>query len=63
MTADQVYHRGVQLFRRLIAPHKCGEDLEFSILKGWVSYIIPKRARVALDVRTIENVADLLGAL
>ena len=63
MTADQVYHRGVQLFRRLIAPNKCAEELEFSILKCWVSNIIPKRARAALDARTVESVPDLLGAL
>ena len=63
MTADQVYLRGVQLFRRLIAPHKVGEDAEFSILKGWVSYIVPRKAKVALDMRTVDSVADLLGAL
>ena len=42
MTADQVYHRGVQLFRRLIAPNKCAEELEFSILKCWVAILYPR---------------------
>ena len=63
MTADQVYLRGVQHFRRLIAPHKVGEEAEFSILRGWVNYIIPRKAKVALDMRTVNCVADLLGAL
>ena len=63
MTADQVYLRGVQLFRRLIAPHKVGEEAEFSILRGWVNYIIPRKAKVALDMRAVNCVADLLGAL
>ena len=27
MTADQLYHRGVQLFRRMVAPLKASEDL------------------------------------
>ena len=63
MTADQVYLRGVQHFRRLIAPHKVGEEAEFSILRGWVNYIIPRKAKVALDMRTVDSVADLVGCL
>ena len=63
MTADQVYLRGVQLFRRLIAPEKAGERLEFNILKGWVSSIIPRKAKMALDMRSVESVAELLSAL
>ena len=63
MTADQVYLRGVQLFRRLIAPEKAGERLEFNILKGWVSSIIPRKAKMALDIRSVDNVTELLGAL
>ena len=41
----QVYHKGVQLFRRMIAPHKVSEEIEFAIIRGWVCSIIPKRAR------------------
>ena len=63
MTADQVYLREVQLFRRLIAPEKAGERLEFNILKGWVSSIIPRKAKMALDMRSVESVAELLSAL
>ena len=63
MTADQLYHRGVQLFRRLVAPHKVGEEAEFAILKGWVSSVIPKRARMVLDARTVTNVTELVEAL
>ena len=32
-------------------------------MKGWVSYIVPRKAKVALDMRTVDSVADLLGAL
>ena len=63
MTADQVYLRGVQLFRRLIAPEKAGERFEFNILKGWVSSIIPRKAKMAMDMRSVESVAELLSAL
>ena len=63
MTADQLYHRGVQLFRRLVAPHKVGEEAEFAILKGWVSSVVPKRARTVLDARAVTNVTELVEAL
>ena len=63
MTADQLYHRGVQLFRRLVAPHKVGEEAEFAILKGWVSSVVPKRARMVLDARAVTNVTELVEAL
>ena len=36
MTADQLYHRGVQLFRRMIAPHRVSEVAEFTILRGYM---------------------------
>ena len=63
MTADQLYHRGVQLLRRVVAPHKVGEEAEFAILKGWVSSIIPKMARMILGTRAVESVIDLIDAL
>ena len=34
MTADQLYHRGLQLFRRMVAPHRISEAAEFAILRG-----------------------------
>lgn len=34
MTADQLYHRGMQLFRRMVAPHRVSEEAEFAILRG-----------------------------
>ena len=63
MTADQLYHRGVQLFRRMVAPHKASEELEFAILRGWVCAIVPKKARTVLDARAVTNAADLVDAL
>ena len=44
MTADQLYHRGQQLLRRMIAPGRVSEEVEFAILRGWVGSVIPKRA-------------------
>ena len=42
LTADQLYHRGLQLFRRLVAPHKVQKDAEFSFMRGWMCAIIPE---------------------
>ena len=63
MTADQVYHKGVQLFCRMIAPHKVSEEIEFVIIRGWVCSIIPKRVRAVLDTRAAGNAAELVDAL
>ena len=63
MTADQLYHRGLQLLRRMVAPNKASEEVEFSILRGWVGTVVSKRARAALDARVVENAADLINAL
>ena len=40
MTADQLYHRGLQLMRRMVAPNRASEEVEFSILRGWIGTVI-----------------------
>ena len=62
-TADQLYHRGQQLFRRMIAPGRVAEEIEFSIIRGWIGTVIGKKARAALDARVVSNVAELVNAL
>ena len=63
LTADQLYHRGVQLFRRMVAPHRIGEEAEFTILRGWISSVVPRKARIALDARVVNNAVELVDAL
>ena len=36
MSADQVYHRGAQLLRRMVAPEKLSPELEFLLVKPLV---------------------------
>ena len=62
MTADQLYHRGQQLLRRMIAPGRASDEVEFAILRGWVGAVVPKRARAALDTRVVGNAAELITA-
>ena len=63
LTADQLYHRGQQLLRRMIAPGRQSEEIEFAILRGWVGNVISKRARSAVDARVVTNAEELISAL
>ena len=63
MTADQLYHRGVQFIRRMIAPLKLGEAVEFAILRPWVCAAVPKKARAVLDARSVSTAIELIDAL
>ena len=63
MTADQLFHRGLQLLRRMVSPHKMSEGVEFALLRGWVSFVISKKARAALDARVIKDSSELINAL
>ena len=63
MSADQLYHRGVQLIRRMVAPLKLSADLEFAILRPWVCSIVSKKARMVLDSRAVSTAAELIEAL
>ena len=63
LTADQLYSRGQQLLRRIVAPVKLTGEAEFALLKGWICAAVPRRARAALDNRTVEDAAGLVSAL
>ena len=63
LTADQLYYRGQQLFRRMVAPFRLEKGAEFAVLRGWVSSVVPKKARIALDSRKVTNPAELVDAL
>ena len=63
LTADQLYQRGQQLLRRMMAPERVADKVEFALLKGWISTVVPKKARAALEARSVSNVTELAGAL
>ena len=62
-TADQLYQRGAQLLKRLVAPERLSRAAEFAIVKAWVCSIIPKRARLILEARVVTKVSELVDAL
>ena len=63
VSADQLYARGVQLVRRMVAPYKLAPEVEFLLVKPWVWSVVPKRARQVLDARAVTTAEELLGAL
>ena len=63
LTADQLYLRGQQLLRRAVAPVRLEEKAEFSILRGWLGHVIPRKAKAALDARAPEDAGGLVDAL
>ena len=63
LTADQLYHRGQQLLRRMIAPGRISEEIEFAILRGWLGTVIPKKARAAVDARVVNDAPGFINAL
>ena len=62
LTADQLYQRGQQLLRRMIAPGRVTEEIEYAILRGWVGSVISKKARAAIGAREVKDAAGLISA-
>ena len=63
VSGDQLYNRGVQLIRRMVAPQKLTPEVEFSLLKPWVWSVVPKKARLVLDSRVVSTAGELVEAL
>ena len=63
LTVDTLYQMGQQLCRRMIAPGTQSEQVEFSVVKGWMGTVIPRRARAAMDARPSESAAELIAVL
>ena len=63
LSAGELYQKGQQLARRIMAPGIPNPEIEFALLRGWVGSVIPKRARAAMDARRITTAAELIAAL
>ena len=63
MSADQVYRKGVQLLRRMIAPKVVDKETEFLLVKPWVYACVGRRARTVLEARVVDTVEDLVKGL
>ena len=63
MSADQVYRKGVQLIRRMVAPRVLDKETEFCLVRPWVYSCVGRRARSVLEARVIETGEDLVRGL
>ena len=63
ITAEQLFHRGQRLFRRMNYPVKPDPNLEFTTLLAWVYHLVPKRAKMVIDTRVVTCANELIGAL
>ena len=63
LSAGELYQKGQQLARRMMAPGIQTPELKFALLRGWVGTVIPKRARAAIDARVVTKASELIAAL
>ena len=63
MSADQVFRKGLQLLRRMIAPKILDKETEFLLVKPWVYACVGRRARSVLEARVVETAEDLVKGL
>ena len=63
LMADQLFHEGQQLMRRLLAPTKISEEAEFAFMRGWIFHVVPRGARRVLDARPLGSSTELVDAL
>ena len=63
MSADQVYRKGCQLVRRLVAPTVLDKGTEFRLVRPWVYSCIGRKARSGLEARVVESGEDLVRGL
>ena len=63
LAAGELYQKGQQLVRRMLAPGVLAPEHEYSLLRGWIGTVIPKRARAAIDARVVSKAPELIAAL
>ena len=60
LAGEQVFKKGAQLLRRMVAPIVLDKDVVFRIVKHWVYNCVGRRARATLEAREIAD-AEALG--
>ena len=63
MAGDQVYRKGAQLLKRMVAPLVMDKEMEFRLVKPWVYSCVGRRARAVLDARVVEDAESLVRGL
>ena len=63
LAGDQVYRKGAQLLKRMVAPTILDKELEFRLVKPWVYACVGRKARAVLDARVVSDVETLVRGL
>ena len=63
LAGEQVYKKGAQLLKRMVAPTVLDPEAVFKIVKRWVYNCVGRRARAVLEAREIEGVEALARGL
>ena len=63
LAGDQVYRKGAQLLKRMVAPTILDKELEFKLVKPWVYACVGRKARAVLDARVVSDVETLVRGL
>ena len=63
LAGDQVYRKGAQLLKRMVAPLVMDKEMEFRLVKPWVYACVGRRARAVLDARVVEDAESLVRGL
>ena len=63
LAGDQVYRKGAQLLKRMVAPIVLDKGLEFRLVKPWVYACVGRRARAVLDARVVTDADSLVRGL
>ena len=63
MAGEQVFKKGAQLLKRMVAPTVLDKAVIFKIVKPWVYTCVGRRARAVLEAREIEDAEALARGL
>ena len=63
LAGDQVYRKGAQLLKRMVAPLVMDKEMEFRLVKPWVYASVGRRARAVLDARVVTDAESLVRGL
>ena len=63
LAGDQVYRKGAQLLKRMVAPMVLDKEMLFRLVKPWVYACVGRRARAVLDARVVEDAESLVRGL
>ena len=63
LAGDQVYRKGAQFLKRMVAPMVIDKEMLFRLVKPWVYACVGRKARAVLDARVVTDADSLVRGL